>query len=146
MASAWNMSIAMVHRDIEREWEINVVFIIIGDSCSHWEKSWEDLEINIDFKIYNSFWSTLEQICIWSLWSTALTEDCSHLVCFIYILVFNMFRLNGNLSVWRFFVYSCKLWPFIYLFLFIHICSYLFCFVLTFANNEWSIFSVHLCR
>jgi hypothetical protein len=50
-----------------------------------------DLEKYIYFNILNSFWSILEQISIWSLWSTALTQDCSHLVCFIYILVLPCF-------------------------------------------------------
>lgn len=126
----------------------HIVFIIIGDS---WEPSGE----KYIFQILSSFWSTLEQISIWSLWSTALTEDCSHLVCFIYILVLPCFfffiylilmlRLYGKLFEWRFFDYSSKLWSVIDKFpLFPHV-QFPLWFILTFGNNEWAIFSVNLC-
>ncbi|KAK3232283.1 hypothetical protein Dsin_004164 [Dipteronia sinensis] len=80
------MSFAIIHSDIEREWEnlggVMGLFFIIGDSCSLsedlyvCENSWEDEETKLNFKFIIALEhpGAFEQ---WSLCSTAHMEDCS---------------------------------------------------------------------
>ncbi|PON71975.1 hypothetical protein PanWU01x14_068170, partial [Parasponia andersonii] len=97
MTSAWtNMSIAMIHRDIERDWEIQcgvmgVIFLLL-EILAHSQKIYTSAKIlermrrSKFISIYLLLWSILEQMSngafgAWLTWRIAL------LVCFMVLVL-----------------------------------------------------------